>query len=314
MQFKASAPGSLMLLGEYAVLYGKYALVCALDKRITVTLTPRSDNRIEIQSDLHGFYHTTLSELTVEKPFHFVLGVLKHYQARLKYGCDIQIETEFSDKIGFGSSAAVVVATFSTLIAWLNIRISTLELLRQGRNIVRAVQGVGSGADIAASVHGGVVGYQAQPLFAEKFSVMPQLNALYVGFKTPTVDAIKRVENQFADHPHLFKHINNSIGQCAIEAMQCLRKENWTKIGKLMNIQQGMLEALGVSLPLVQNVIESLRLQPGILGAKISGSGLGDCIIGLGELADDYQFIDENAKVKRIPVQMTLQGVQCEKI
>ena len=37
MLFKASAPGSLMLLGEYAVLQGKSALVCAIDKRMMVS-------------------------------------------------------------------------------------------------------------------------------------------------------------------------------------------------------------------------------------------------------------------------------------
>ena len=51
MPFKASAPGSLMLLGEHAVLHGKPALVGALDKRITVTLTPMRHDRIEIISN-----------------------------------------------------------------------------------------------------------------------------------------------------------------------------------------------------------------------------------------------------------------------
>ncbi len=38
MRLKASAPGSLMLLGEYGVLYGKHALVCAIDKRIVISI------------------------------------------------------------------------------------------------------------------------------------------------------------------------------------------------------------------------------------------------------------------------------------
>src|SRR5690348_13669022 len=140
MQFKASAPGSLMLLGEYAVLYGKHAIVCAVDKRISVTLTPRGDDRIEIKSPL-GFYATDLYQLKVEKPFHFVLGVLKHYQAKMKRGCDIEIVSEFSDKVGLGSSAAVTVATIAALVTWLNIRVSPFDLMRQARTVVRQVQG-----------------------------------------------------------------------------------------------------------------------------------------------------------------------------
>ncbi len=111
----------MMLLGDYAVLYGKHAVVCAVDKRIHVTLTPRADTTIQIQSSLHGHHSTDLAQLTIEKPFLLFYGVLKNYQARLKRGCDIEISSDFSDKIGLGSSAAVTAATMAALVTWLGI-------------------------------------------------------------------------------------------------------------------------------------------------------------------------------------------------
>src|SRR5438045_3958935 len=75
MLLRASAPGSLMLLGEYAVLHGQHALVCAIDKRMTVTLSPRDDKKILIESAL-GHYETTLSDLKLVSPFRFVLATL----------------------------------------------------------------------------------------------------------------------------------------------------------------------------------------------------------------------------------------------
>lgn len=311
MQFNASAPGSLMLLGEYAVLHGKPALVCAVDKRIHVALTPRRDTGITITSDLHGRYETDLLQLKIEKPYQFVLGALKHYQAKLKRGCDITITADFSDQIGFGSSAAVTVATLAAIITWLDIRMSPIDLIRHGRNVVRAVQGVGSGADIAAAVYGGVVAYQAQPLTAERFAVTHPITAIYSGFKTKTADAIKKVHDYFAPYPDLFRNIMNSIGQCAIDGVQAVRKENWQQLGAIMTMQQGLMESLGVSLPLLRDITSSLHAQQTILGAKISGSGLGDCVIGLGALPQaGYQA----ANIQHIPIAMTLQGVQCEKI
>lgn len=321
MQFKASAPGSMMLLGEYAVLHGKPSMVCAVDKRITVILTPRDDDKVEIVSrfshqpdSLFGQYSTTLATLTVEKPFQFVLGVLSHYRAKIKRGCDIEIISEFSDQIGLGSSAAVTVATLSVLTLWLNIRISALDLVRQARIIIHTVQGVGSGADAAASVYGGIVAFQNQPVAAEKFSVVHPLSAVYSGFKTPTVTAIQMVQQKFLNHSNLFRSLCNSIGQCAFEGIQMLRKEEWSKLGMLFNVQQGLMEALGVNTLLLRNLVEDLRNQSSILGAKISGSGLGDCVIGLGELVNDYTFPSSETEVKRIPVEISLQGVQCEKI
>ena len=57
MQLRAKAPGSLMLLGEHAVLFDKPALVSAINKYITVTMTPahqHDDETIEIHSKTHG--------------------------------------------------------------------------------------------------------------------------------------------------------------------------------------------------------------------------------------------------------------------
>lgn len=304
MQLKASAPGSLMLLGEFAVLHGKQALVCAVDKRLTVTLTPRSDTRIEINSSTLGHLSTDISELKIVKPFQFVLSVLQSFQ--LQKGCDIAIESEFSATIGFGSSAAVTVATLAVLMNWLNIPYSTLELIRRGRDVIRLVQGMGSGADVAASVMGGVVNYNADQLSVEKFSVALPLNAIYAGYKTPTVEVIQHVRNLFANNNDSLHAIYEKIGECSLQAVNFVRESNWIKLGESMNVQQEMMESLGVSTPLLQGIVEDLRQHSGILGAKISGSGMGDCVIGLGELPAHY--------MQRIPVAVSLQGVQCEKI
>ncbi len=295
-----------MILGEYGVLYGKHALVCAIDKRMIVTLTPREDNQITLDTSL-GQYATTIETLNIEKPFQFLLSSLKHMQARLTVGCDIKVESQFSDKVGFGSSAAVTVATLATLYTWHNIKTTPLDLVRHARNVVRAAQeGVGSGADVAASVYGGLVGYQAQPLTAEKFSQTHPLIAIYAGYKTKTQDAIKLVQQRFQTQAALFRHLTNSIGQCALDGMQAVRKGDWQRLGEIMNIQQGLMESLGVSNADLRGLIDVIRSSNEVLGAKISGAGLGDCVIGLGEAA--------NISPQQIPLMMTLQGVTCEKI
>lgn len=295
-----------MLLGEYGVLYGMHALVCAVDKRITVTVRARLDDRIEIQSTLLGHYATTLSQVQIEKPFQFVLAVVKHQLAKLKHGCDIHIESEFSDQIGFGSSAAVTVATLAAFVMMFNVRMTPIELIRQARQIVRSVQGSGSGADVAASVYGGMVGYRAQPLWAEKYAEAHPLTACYAGYKTPTAEAIKQVEQRFAEKSNLLRAITASIDQCAIEGIAAVRKNHWNELGLVMNMQQGMMDSLGVCTPDLHTMVEALRNDPTILGAKISGAGLGDCVVGLGKAA--------TAQETHIPVAISLQGVTCEKI
>lgn len=303
-----------MLLGEHAVLHGKHALVCAVDKRIIVTITPRKDDVIFIKSDSLGKYTTQLSHIQIEKPFQFVLGAIRQYDAIMQTGCDILIESEFSHKVGLGSSAAVTVATLAALAKWLKIKIATQDLVRQGRKIIRNIQGVGSGADVAASVYGGIIGYHPQPLSIEKFSSTYPLTVLYSGKKTPTPDVIKYVQDKFAAYPTIFRSMINSIGQCAFEGMQLVRKEKWADLGQVMTMQQGLMESLGVSDLLLRYMLEDLRNKSDILGCKISGSGLGDCIVGLGQLPVKETYIGERNGIQRIFVEITLQGVHCEKI
>lgn len=45
-----SAPGKIHFLGEHVVVYGKPALLAAIDKRCTVLISPRKDKKIEIIS------------------------------------------------------------------------------------------------------------------------------------------------------------------------------------------------------------------------------------------------------------------------
>ncbi len=312
MLFKASAPGSLMLLGEYAVLHGKHALVCAVDKRMIVSLQPRIDQVINIKSARLGDFTTEISALTITAPFLFVLATLKKYQKHLKYGCDITISSEFSHKVGLGSSAAVTVALIAALSKWLKFSFSDLMLIREARNIIRQVQGLGSGADAAACVLGGIVAYKMQPLLATKISFQHPITLIYSGFKTTTVQAVELMKTKFIAQPKLFNKLFSAIDECVLQGVQALENQDWKMLGVIFTIQQGLMQSLGVSTPLLTEIVETLIQQEKMLGAKISGSGLGDCVIGLGEISEPLSF--SSPDVKLISAQMTTQGVICEEI
>lgn len=313
MLFKASAPGSLMLLGEYAVLHGYPALVCAIDKRITVTLKPRHDQIICLQSSL-GTLQTTCSNIQPVKPFEFVLTTLKKYQSHLQYGCDIMIEAEFKSTIGFASSAAVTVATLSAVLSWLDISYSLNDLLLSARDIVVSVQGMGSGADVAACIYGGIIAYQSEPLYVKQYSESYPITVIYSGSKTKTPEALRRVNETFAHKPHALSNIIQIIGECAHQGIQMLAEDNWSELGRVMNKQQIQMEALGVITPIIKRIMNDLEwgeAKSTLLGVKISGSGFGDCIIGLGH-ANHLSFSTKEAVI--VPAQITKQGVHCEKI
>ncbi|OGO93477.1 MAG: hypothetical protein A3F41_01165 [Coxiella sp. RIFCSPHIGHO2_12_FULL_44_14] len=315
MLYKASAPGSLMLLGEYAVLHGKKAIVCAVNKRIHVSIAPRTDDQLCIYSTL-GQYTDTVTHFTVSPPFEFVLTALKSKQHLLPTGCDIAIEAEFPSNIGLGSSAAVSVAILAALNQWLSPSSLTEHVLWQEvKAVVDQVQRNGSGADIAASIFGGTLVFQPTPWRVTPLKQHPPICAVYSGKKTPTPEAIQLASQRYIRFPELFQHIDALSDQLVNEAIPVIEQQQWETLGYLWRIAQGLLQIMEVSNDVIDRIVQTLIQQPDIYGAKISGSGLGDCVVGLGALAlgifpqDDAQ---KEEGVKQVPITVTSQGVRID--
>lgn len=299
----ASAPGSLMLMGEHAVLHGSHALCAAVDKRIRVSLRPLPDSEIQIESSL-GSFGTTLENLSPKAPFQFVLAALQ--QAKLARGVHVSIEADFASTLGFGSSAAVTVATLATLRALEHKPFDRAALLEQALTVIRSVQGTASGSDLAASVFGGVVHYRADPPFVEPIHTTLPLAACYVGYKTPTPEVIRRVEANRQAHPERFASLFTLMDECVHDAVAALRSNDQERLGQLFNLHHGLQAALGCSDETLEYLVHQLRTQPGVLGAKISGSGLGDCVISLGNSKAEVSGYEN------FPIDIDTQGVILE--
>lgn len=279
--YKAVVPGSLMLFGEHAVLHGSHAIVTAIERYLTVILTPRADKIININSELLGKYQFLIGQTQGSAPT-FVLAAIEEYVKKLPCGFDLDIKSDFTDKMGFGSSAAVTVGTLKVLDNWLcNTKLSAYDLVKKGRKIVQKVQGVGSGADIAASVYNKTILYRIKPFKIKELKHKPPIKIVYSGVKKPTAEVIKLVEAMREKNPNIFKKLYAAIDYCALEAADAINNQNWPRVGELMNIHQGIQDAFGTNNEVLSKLIFSLRQQPDIYGAKISGAGLGDCVIGI---------------------------------
>jgi mevalonate kinase len=317
-QYSASAPGSLFLLGEHAVLQNKQALVLAVNKRIRIELAPRTDQLIYITSPL-GNFKSSLNTLKIEKPFQFVLATIQHVQHQLKKGFDLSIISEFSSEIGLGSSAAVTVATLAVLNQFIDSTkhrpsyqkktdLNLFKLFEDARSVIQKVQGIGSGADAAASVYGGLIMYQQlAPYILKKFLFLLPLSVVYSGYKTPTPEVVKKVKQYCDQYPKIVEALFAAMDHVVTQASIFVEQENWPELGRMMDIQQGIMCALGVSTPLLNKLVDTLRTTPQMYGAKISGSGLGDCVIGIGLSSPSY--FPQELEAARIPVEGTLQGV-----
>lgn len=283
-----------MLMGEHAVLHGKQALACAVSKRITVNKRLRSDDQIIIHSSL-GTYQSSRKSLPPDPRFTFVLACLHDVPS----GLELTIESEFSHEVGLGSSAAVSVATLGSLYG---PTITQKELFDKSIAIVRQVQHVASGADVAASVFGGIVLYRMTPCQITPLAKTIPLTLIYSGSKMKTKDVIERTLKSKNKHPALFDAIFDAMDMATTEAKTAILQGDYDTLGRLFSLHHGLQDAIGTCSLSLAEIVHTLQNTPGIYGAKISGSGLGDCAIGLGSAYLDMKY-------QQIPVQVSQQGV-----
>jgi len=170
MRVTASAPGKLVLLGEYAVLESAPALVLAVDRRARATLASDNSDVWEIISPtlglqarlrLRGGEATWLGDAPTELAWIATLFV-RLPRAQDLPPCRIELDSDAfhldhagtRSKLGLGSSAALTVALLGALHAHAHLAPPTLG---EAIEVHRAIQhGRGSGIDVAASLSGGL--------------------------------------------------------------------------------------------------------------------------------------------------------------
>jgi len=175
---EVSAPGKLFVAGEYAVVEAGYpAVLVAVDRHVTVRLA-RAEGAGSIASDQYGrlpvVWRRDGGRVVLDhdsRPFDYVLAaidVVERFaaeQGRPLGFYDITITSELDDqsgrKFGLGSSAAVTAATVRALDRFYGLDLPTERLLRLALLATVAVNPMGSGGDVAASLYGGWIRYAA---------------------------------------------------------------------------------------------------------------------------------------------------------
>lgn len=299
---RVSAPGSIMLMGEHAVLRGARAIACAVDSYMHLRLTPRDDRQVQVHSAL-GQYSALLDRLPASEPLAFVVTAIRHWADRLPSGFDLRIESEFSHTVGLGSSAAVVAALTVALDHFSQSALSREQQFDAALKVIHEVQnGRGSGTDLAASLYGGLIAYRVAPRELRPLKGLPPLSLWYVGYKMKTPAVLELVESRSQRFPDLYAGLDKMMTDCCAKAEEAIDRSDWDALGELMGFYQGLMDALGVNDANLSELIYRLRAEPGNLGAKISGSGLGDCVVALG------QAVPDNLPYVQIPVAVSAQG------
>lgn len=311
-----------MLFGEHAVIHQHPCLVTAVDLRIHVSLEKIDAPMILIETPKlreggRGF-SLPLNELFNDQYLHpqtkFIVASIRRVFSRYHLHQGLRIQTSGPiNSFGLGSSSAVTVASIYALIKLFEIDLNKQQIFDLAYSAVLEVQMLGSGFDVASATFGGTLLYK--PTKEVEMLHLEQLPLViaYSGAKVSTTHLVEEVEQLRSQFPEIIDLVFKSIGEITTSARIAILENNWQTAGKLANINQGLLESLGVSTANLQKPIMAAR-KSGSLGAKLSGAGGGDCMFAIvtEETRSAVEAAIENSGAQVLHLDTNVEGVRME--
>jgi galactokinase len=299
----ASAPGRVNLIGEHTDYNEGFVLPVALPLRVTVDLRIRDDREIRATTDaaaLRGW------EAHVIGPAR-VLG--------LDRGYDVHVASDIPIGAGLGSSGALGVAVLRALRGALDLNIDDVTLAQLAQRAENEFVGARSGImdQLVASVgrEGEALLIDCRSLAHERILLPGELELVVVdsGIRHEHaagaynerraeceeaavllgVTALRDVTDVAAtnDLPDpLRRRARHVVSEDArvLEALAALADRDLARLGALLDASHRSLrDDYEVSTPEVDLLVDLVREQEGVYGARITGGGFGGSIVALAD-------------------------------
>ena len=295
---RASAPGKVILLGEHAVVYGHPALAGALSQRIFVELEDDAAGpRVEFTEGAAAGVRTS-EELTAA--FAAMAAGL-----RLKPSLRARVRSELPLGGGLGSSAALGVALARALCEVAGEPCPPERAAALALQLERVFHGAPSGVDPAVCARSGLILFtRAQGERAESIApLLPPrpLNLLIAltGIARGTRRTVLPLAARRAERPALYDPLFATLGELARGGADALLRGDLPDLGVRFDAAHGILAALGVSCPELDELCASLR-RDSALGAKLTGAGGGGAAIALASDAGHAAELERRARARGV--------------
>ena len=265
----------IILIGEHSVVYGYPAIAIPL-KKIGIECI--------VEEAKSSYFHNKTDTLSVA--LFTALKYLKKENAKIKYKVTSQIPT----KRGMGSSAAVSIAAIRAVFDYFGeyLEDTLLEKLVHTAEIV--AHSTPSGLDAKTCLSNKAIKFIKNKGFSYiDLNLDAYLVIADTGIYGNTGEAIQNVKN-LGDKAKLSL---KKLGRLTDEMTRILtgnienkeekiRREKISKIGEIMTAANTELGKLNITIEKTELFVKT-AIENGAAGAKISGGGLGGCVIALAE-------------------------------
>lgn len=299
---EAKAPGKLVLSGAYAVLRGAPALVTAVNRSARVSSRQRSTfESAEVQRAIEAL-RVEFPEQSFEAPF------VDASELRT-----IGPSGGPSQKIGIGSSSAILAASLACLIHQARgASAPPAELFQRALRAHKEAQGGGSGVDVYAAVFGGTSAYRVieeSPIgHGVELPTQTEVEVWSLGQPASTSNMVQRVFAYETQSPRAFDRALGAQKVASEQAVQAVTCGSLPTLVDALNAQGRALRELGTltAVPIVPPTIQDLgRFAPEAAWLP-SGAGGGDILIYVGMGSSPLRFREEARAAGLLPIELRI--------
>ena len=254
----------IILMGEHSVVYGYPAIAIPLKNIQMDCIVERS--RVP-------FFHNEKD--TLSTAVHTALKYLNRKNENIKY----KVISDIPPKRGMGSSAAVSIAAIRGVLDYFNRKVDNMTLEKLVNEAEIIAHNTPSGLDAKTCLSDSAIKFIKNKGFKNiDMNLGAYLLIADTGIHGHTRDAIMNIKNMGNKAlPMLEK-----LGKLTEETEKFIEKKDVVNIGKNMIFAHEELKMLGVSIE-KSDILVKTAIDEGAYGAKMSGGGLGGCIIALME-------------------------------
>lgn len=271
--------GKVILFGEHFVVHGIPGIVSATDLA-TVSNVMKGHSGIAVKDERKGTEgYSEKKKLQQQESIESMLDMMgiKERSFEIYLGGDLPV---FS---GIGASAASSVAIARAMASELKLNFSDEKINQIAYEAEKAYAGTPSGIDNTAATYGGLLWFKkGEPNTVERIKVKKPFEIVLcnTGVVADTKAAVEGVRERKNKNPQKYNPIFQKAEKLVYEARKAIESSDLSRVGKLMDENHMFLQEIEVSCKELDYLVK-LAKKNGAMGAKLTGGGLGGCMVAL---------------------------------
>ena len=279
----SSGHGKIILLGEHSVVYGRHAVAAPVPMAIQARVSESSSSGVVISIARWDVRYTLTRDPGKQRGFEKPAAMILERLGLADRDLTIEVFPGLPRAMGLGGSAALAVAIIRALDQRFGLGLDDEAINQLAFDSEKMAHGTPSGVDNTVATYGTTLLFRKdEPPMIEPIELAQPLPLVIgmTGVESLTARTVATVREAWTRNPQQYERLFDEIDSLTLQGLDALRAADWERLGDMMNICQGLLNALQVSCWELEEMVQIAR-RHGALGAKLTGGGGGGSMIAL---------------------------------